>query len=64
MTFQEVKRKVEIELRDTVMNNPNLSYRQIGRMYGTSIDTVEKICAEFHIRRKAGRKRRPRSLRQ
>ena len=55
-TFREAVRRVEIEIRDRVLNRPDLSYKMIGREFDTSEDMVIKICKKFGISRPSGRK--------
>jgi len=55
-TFREAIRRVEIEIRDRVLNRPDLSYKMIGLEFEISEDMVIKICKKFGISRPWGRK--------
>jgi hypothetical protein len=59
---EETARRVELEIRDLIINRPDLSYPVIARLFDVTMDTILAIVKKFSIQRPRGRKPRPTPL--
>ena len=53
---QATRRKIELEIYDTIKARPDLSYPVIAEIFGTYTDRVAQIAKKFGVRRQVGRK--------
>jgi len=59
-TLREVIRaahlEFDLEVKDAIVAHPDLSYRDIGKIFGVSYDLVQQVAKEFGLKRKTGPK--------
>jgi hypothetical protein len=55
---EEAKRRIELEIRDLIINRPDLTYPVIARLFNVTMDTMYGIVKKFGIRRPRGRRHR------
>jgi hypothetical protein len=51
---EEAARRAELEIRDTIVNRPDLTYPVIARLFDVTMDTILKVVKKFEIKRPRG----------
>jgi hypothetical protein len=51
-TIRAAQLKFDLEVRDMVVSRPDLSYRDIGRLFGASYDVVQRVVNQFGLKGK------------
>ena len=51
-TIRAAQLKFDLEVRDMVVSRPDLSYQDIGRLFGVSCDVVQRVVNQFGLKGK------------
>jgi hypothetical protein len=55
-TIRAAHQKFNLAVRDMIVSRPDLSYRDIGRVFGASYDLVQRVAKDSGLKRKTGPK--------